>query len=398
MSLVRLPVELRRRAIQSCAAITIPQRRRGSSSPLFALHALSNARETQHLNKLSGLSRVEHSPALESIKRSEVDPFVSNKAVKKLVSTSPPEEEEKAGIDHAALVTLPVAARRAIWLAWYESDRSTSLSDLAQRWKEGQAMKGLSPGAETVATPLDSNASIDIRSPNTPLAVTEPLVKNIGEPSKDQEALMIGRAVLNGQTEQQHQRLQRELEIARSETEKLKDDLKKKNDGSGGLIFLGIFLGVFVGVAYGVYPSVMDLNPSAPRETVASLEEQLHGAKNKQAMTEHGLISDKTRLEAQVRGLETKIEQEISASNAPAEVEGAKNTAYAAIMADWSRTAGNVKQAIEKRDAKQLSEVELQAYVDALSFLGVVKDRLQPPQPSPPPSSQRGWWEGLFWK
>lgn len=42
---------------------------------LFALGALSNSRETQHFNKLSHLSRVEHSPPLKLIKTSEIDPF-----------------------------------------------------------------------------------------------------------------------------------------------------------------------------------------------------------------------------------------------------------------------------------------------------------------------------------
>ncbi|KAF2096750.1 hypothetical protein NA57DRAFT_58640 [Rhizodiscina lignyota] len=44
-------------------------------SPLFALQALANSRETQHFNKASGLSRVDHSPNLELLRSSEVDPF-----------------------------------------------------------------------------------------------------------------------------------------------------------------------------------------------------------------------------------------------------------------------------------------------------------------------------------
>lgn len=45
------------------------------ASPIFMLSALSNSRETQHLNKLSRLSRVEHSPSLKLIQTSEVDPY-----------------------------------------------------------------------------------------------------------------------------------------------------------------------------------------------------------------------------------------------------------------------------------------------------------------------------------
>jgi hypothetical protein len=45
------------------------------ASVLFALHALSNSRETQHFNRVSHLPRFEHSPPLKLIKTSEVDPF-----------------------------------------------------------------------------------------------------------------------------------------------------------------------------------------------------------------------------------------------------------------------------------------------------------------------------------
>jgi len=44
-------------------------------SPFFQLTALSNSRETQHLNRASRLSRVNHSPNLELIQDSEVKPF-----------------------------------------------------------------------------------------------------------------------------------------------------------------------------------------------------------------------------------------------------------------------------------------------------------------------------------
>lgn len=45
------------------------------ASILFALQSLSNARETQHLNKLSRLSRIEHSPSLKLIQTSEVEAY-----------------------------------------------------------------------------------------------------------------------------------------------------------------------------------------------------------------------------------------------------------------------------------------------------------------------------------
>ena len=46
-----------------------------STSILFALSALSNSRETQHFNKITKLSRIEHSPPLQLIKSGEVDTY-----------------------------------------------------------------------------------------------------------------------------------------------------------------------------------------------------------------------------------------------------------------------------------------------------------------------------------
>lgn len=45
------------------------------ASPLFHLSALSNRNETAHFNSISRLNRVNHSPALELIRESEVKPF-----------------------------------------------------------------------------------------------------------------------------------------------------------------------------------------------------------------------------------------------------------------------------------------------------------------------------------
>ncbi|KAK6443172.1 hypothetical protein LTR95_000689 [Oleoguttula sp. CCFEE 5521] len=49
--------------------------RHASTNPFFALSSLSNSRETQHFNKITKLSRIEHSPTLKLIQSSEVDPF-----------------------------------------------------------------------------------------------------------------------------------------------------------------------------------------------------------------------------------------------------------------------------------------------------------------------------------
>src|ERR1700743_2673466 len=78
MSFTRLPSVFRRCAVRKSASTWAKRGLHTTSAPrasvLFALGALSNSRETQHFNKLSRLSRVEHSPPLKLIKTSEVDP------------------------------------------------------------------------------------------------------------------------------------------------------------------------------------------------------------------------------------------------------------------------------------------------------------------------------------
>jgi len=68
-----------------------------SSSPLFHLAALSNARESRHFKNISKLSQVEHSPNLQLIRSSEVEPF---NGVKKIEN-----EKDKAESDAARLIS-----------------------------------------------------------------------------------------------------------------------------------------------------------------------------------------------------------------------------------------------------------------------------------------------------
>ncbi|KAK4553312.1 hypothetical protein LTR86_009612 [Recurvomyces mirabilis] len=76
-----LPRPLLRPTISTLTLSTPPKTRTFTTTPpreasvLFALHALSNSRETQHFNKISHLNRIEHSPNLKLIKTSEVDPY-----------------------------------------------------------------------------------------------------------------------------------------------------------------------------------------------------------------------------------------------------------------------------------------------------------------------------------
>ncbi|KAG8630554.1 hypothetical protein KVT40_002173 [Elsinoe batatas] len=63
------------------------------ATPLYMLAALSQSREAQHFTKRSGLGITNHSPAVEAIKSSEVDPFTSPKSSKpKNPAPSPPSD------------------------------------------------------------------------------------------------------------------------------------------------------------------------------------------------------------------------------------------------------------------------------------------------------------------
>lgn len=67
------------------------------ATPFLQLAALSQSREAQHFSKVSGLSIVQHSPALQLMKSSEVDPFERVKTAK---ATTPLGQAVKPIISH----------------------------------------------------------------------------------------------------------------------------------------------------------------------------------------------------------------------------------------------------------------------------------------------------------
>jgi len=110
MALRTLELPSALRAISTATPITAIASRRSFSttrskagSPFFALASLSNSRETQHLNKISRLSRVEHSPSLKLIQTSEVQPFKPSPA-----PTSTPTPVAKAPADGSRKAAFPV--------------------------------------------------------------------------------------------------------------------------------------------------------------------------------------------------------------------------------------------------------------------------------------------------
>ncbi|KJX94319.1 hypothetical protein TI39_contig4202g00005 [Zymoseptoria brevis] len=76
------PILLRRTLTAAISTRSFSTTLRAPASLLFALGQLSNTRETQHFAKRSKLDHVEHSPPLQLIRSSEVDPFAPAKKVK----------------------------------------------------------------------------------------------------------------------------------------------------------------------------------------------------------------------------------------------------------------------------------------------------------------------------
>ena len=118
------------------------------ASILFQLGALSNARETQHFNKISKLDRYEHSPNLKLIKTSEIDPYPV--PIEKLLHNAPPTETEpqlqagatfRRATDALAWDAKALAAGRAI-LADTARERS-QLARLMQRTRRRETRQSL---------------------------------------------------------------------------------------------------------------------------------------------------------------------------------------------------------------------------------------------------------------
>lgn len=99
-----------------------------SSSPLFHLAALSNARESRYFKKASKLSQVEHSPALQLIRSSEVEPFGGVK----VISTDESKDVGVKKVSKTENVTPPTGQLNSK-PSWTESSRTISQKELSEK-------------------------------------------------------------------------------------------------------------------------------------------------------------------------------------------------------------------------------------------------------------------------
>ena len=284
MSLTRLPAELRRRAVTH-RSLTPLQQRRHASSPLFHLAALSNSRETQHFNKATRLSRVEHSPALKLIQTSEVDPFVSPTLQgKRDVSTVP--DAEKVSRGHGeAWESLPKSAQDEIWKIWSASDKTASLGELAEKSREARRLDANSARegataekdlteAELAEEWARSGHRVNVQPPSgcsnvLPLpegAMLPPSSGGSGSggdgkkppgsnatadekgSAMNEDALKIGKAFI-GENMQKKRQLLQELKDAKADIKKLEkeaNEFKMKYQAAGGDAGGGFIFGAFV--------------------------------------------------------------------------------------------------------------------------------------------------------
>lgn len=455
MSLVRAPSSLRRRVASS---LTRHQQRR-HNSPFFALGKLSNARETQHFNRASKLSRVEHSPPLKLIQTSEVDPFAASRATSSIASGG--KDELRTVSEHewqAALEGLSADARKEVWRAWNEGeDRSKSFAQIVEEWKQKEKI-----GAVGETSPSDESKS-KIRIQRNESDRLDGLVEMVQPDASDSSAASkqnptedddsfdpglaaeVGRAILSKQAEDKRklraelQEKTEELASARKEVrdqQKIVDrprlDSHQKNQKQAGKGMLGTLILVLTGVV--IYQSYRIADPIAndvrSGATIARLRRELDelsdslpsardnlqnrfnaekASKYDSAERQISALRRKSREEAQQA--QSKHDKEIASLQskltlAAADAEKEKLThdavisdqlqvrdqlrnqieAHEAKMADWTKKAEELKQAVEKKDVSSLTKAQQDAYLEALVFLKV-KDR-----------SRASWLSRLFWR
>lgn len=351
MSLTRLPAELRRRAAcqHTCALAPLQQQRR-QASILFALSALSNSRETQHFNKATKLSRVEHSPALKLIQTSEVDPFKAAKAAKRDVS----------GVSEGSVKVAEV------------TEGVGKGGQHAAALPSGDEAAAVSP-PESTPSPSSSGSSGDGDGRRPPVGI-EAAAEEVADVS-DIEALKVGHAVLAEHVKEKR-KLRQELDELKEyvgEQQQMAEWEKQRRSGSF-LAYTFWSLAALCGITIYLYEQ--------GKAQVPSVQERLENKRN---------ASKAKQLEETEKELKEKT-KEPHAHKALFEAEGKvlmdyyeKNKAYEAKMADWTKKAEELKRAVEKKDVRSLSKSEQNAYLEALVFLGV-KDK-----------PERRWWKGLFW-
>lgn len=379
MSLTRLPAELRRRA--ACQHLLGPLHQRRHASVLFALSALSNSRETQHFNKATKLSRVEHSPALKLIQTSEVDPF------------APPKP----------------AAREASSIADGSKKEGVVAAEGASSGHTANAVPTSSSGL--VPPPTGSGGNGDGKKPPSGAEAAADNEVDVN----DKEALKIGRAFL-GEHVQEKRRLRQELGEARAEIETLKkageetaEKLREREERAkhdalvrresprsrfSWVVWLILGISAYLFIQYEVPIEMVnkriDRLKKELKEAKANtptVEEILKNKSNATKATQLNTAEKELReLKTQMARDKKHLEEQAKNGVHLLRSEKDKTQAHEAKMADWAKRAEDLKRAVEKKDASTLSKAEQNAYLEALVFLGV-KQR-----------PERRWWNGLFWR
>lgn len=341
MSSTRLPIQLRRRALRQC--LPHHQQRRNASL-LFALSALSNSRETQHFNKATKLSRVEHSPALKLIQTSEVDPFDKDKRRGRtnVAGRNDVAEGQKKGeqelnadrIDNETAAELGQLVEKEYLARIHHVRQGVQAGVCESAWTAG-AIESKSRPSEDVGEHTPSEISLGLA--------------------------LFGVAGLGF--------LLWELVTYRSKPDESgwRDVAAKKDEELRSLKGREAELHAQIQRARNAEMAAITARDDRRR----ALEEEM---RVKQAKARDELRNQRLEKEKQLAALRKERDQLSEQARA--------NTVK---MADWTRKAEQLKQAVEKRDVSGLTKAEQNAYIEALVFLKV---RQKP---------EKRWWKGLFW-
>ena len=360
---------------------------RRHASILFALSALSNSRETQHFNKATRLSRVEHSPALKLIKTSEVDPYPLPEQARRGAASVSGAEKEEEGESRSGRDEINAAAGGSA------SAASSSGAGIPSSGIGQAAAAGSGSGGDGKKPP-EAESAMD----------EEDLEPDEYDERAEQDALKAGKAVILEHI-QTNRRLRQRMKEYKSQVKKLEGDALQKRealeDERSTPSFGAFFFGVAWVITLALYLSVK--NPPSSYAQKAEHAREVQELREKAREETARLCRDNVSLTQKLTTMEASAAREVQELREKAREETVRlcknkvdlrkkltemenaTSKHEAQNVDWTRKAEELKRAVEKKDASTLTRSEQNAYLEALVFLKVKE------QP------ERKWWRGLFW-
>lgn len=215
--------------------------------PLFALAARANSRETLHFSKSSGLSVVNHSPTLELLRSSEVDPFQPKPKASRALAMEQPKQLNK---DKQWRLQQPILLG--------EKPKATSKEHMQSELKQAAQRKLEEQQSYQSHIPPQSDEAAQDRSARKARAKNQ---EASTRRSNDDEEALIGRMILRNRMKR-IETLKHKLHTSRAvslqhreEVEVLKEKVKALEDRTpdGNALFqLLLVAGTAIAVGFGV--------------------------------------------------------------------------------------------------------------------------------------------------